>query len=326
MRRRLGLVVAALSLWSVAALAEKVKLDVTVIENVPSTTTYSWQTPGRGSVSCSGNSCSSYFRPATAGTSQVFGATLKLLLPDGRIAIARCVANMGNAAFALVGAMTGDDHLNDPRDCGVPPGGEAIQAEFNGQIIKLSWHLPSIDGNGHKSGETYYLIGVLNPSSSSSAGTTISQPAQSVPSASAPSPNPAPIQAQAPLAEDSTSGSKLQQVDAMIRPLANEYRSLHDQSDLLKKQCPSPITERGCLERARDFFVARKKVEESLVHLLDERMSILNATSLNASTQKEKDSTIQSRDQWTSALAISEQFIEKADRTLSEDQHTNSQH
>jgi TonB family protein len=154
--------------------------------------------------------------PANSGTSQVTGATLKLLLPDGRIAIARCVANMGGTVFGFIGAMTGDDHLNDPRNCGVPPSGQAIQAEFNGQVIKLSWHLPSIDGTGRKTGETYYLIGVLNPTGSSSAGANISQPAQSVASESgpAPNPNPTPIQAQAPLPADSMSVSQLQQVDA----------------------------------------------------------------------------------------------------------------
>jgi hypothetical protein len=180
----------ALSLSSAAVFAGKLKLDVTVIENVPSTATYNWQTPGRSSVSCRGSSCSSYFMPAETGTSQVTGAALKLLLPDGRIAIVRCVANMGGSVFAFIGAMTGDYHLNDPRDCGVPPNGQAIQAEFNGQIVKLSWNLPSLDGKGRKIGETYYLKGILNPTGSSPDETTIPQPSRSVSPVSAPAPNP----------------------------------------------------------------------------------------------------------------------------------------
>src|ERR1039458_3651220 len=190
--------IAALLLSSASAFGGKVKLDVTVIEDVPSTATYSWQTRGRSSVTCSGNSCSSYFIPADSGTTQVTGATLRLLLPNGRIAIARCVANMGNTVFGFIGAMTGDDHLNDPRNCGVPPSGQAIQAEFNAQTIKLSWHSPSLDGEGRKTGEIYYLMGVLEPTSSPSAETTVLQPSQSVAPRSAPAPNLTPTQGQTP--------------------------------------------------------------------------------------------------------------------------------
>ena len=189
-------IMAALSLSSVAMFAAKIKLDVTVIENIPSTTTYGWLTRGGSPAPCSGNSCSSYSIPANSGTSQVTGATLKLLLPDGRIVIARCVANMGGSVFAIIGAVTRDDHLNDPRNCGVPPSGQPIQAEFNGETIKLSWHLPGLDGTGRKTGETYYLTGVLKPTGSSTEGTTSSLPSQSAAPVSAP--NPAPIQAQAP--------------------------------------------------------------------------------------------------------------------------------
>lgn len=141
----------------------KQKMDVTVIENVPTAASYEWQVPGHSSVSCSGSSCTGYFMPESSGISQVHGAVLKLLLPDGRIIVAGCNYNKGNIAFGIVGALTGDAHLNDPTSCAVPQVNDVIQVEPNGSVAKLSWRLPSIDGKGSKVSQNYAIRGVLQP-------------------------------------------------------------------------------------------------------------------------------------------------------------------
>ena len=153
----------AFLLASTDSFAAKPKLAVTVINNIPTAFSYEWVVAGRSSVSCYSSGCTSYYAPARSGTRQVNGATLKLLLSDGRIVIASCYANTGNLAFGLIGAMTGDSYLNAPRNCSVPEADETIQADFRGSFVRLFWRQPSIDGTGRKSNEMYSIRGVLNP-------------------------------------------------------------------------------------------------------------------------------------------------------------------
>jgi len=98
-------------------------------------------------------------------------------------------------------------------------------------------------------------------------------------------------------AETSVSGvpsetdAELTQLDAKIRPLTAEYQSLQEKLDSVQKQCPG--ANETCLEKGRDILVAGQKVDESVIALLNERMSLLNAMTQGAHTEKEKSDTAQ---------------------------------
>jgi hypothetical protein len=128
-------------------------------------------------------------------------------------------------------------------------------------------------------------------------------------------------------AEQATSGSQgsgtqLQQVDAKIQPLATEYRSLNDQSLSLQKQCQAPITNRACMESARIIIVAGQKVDQSLVPLLNERISILNAMSPDASVLSEKNDTDQMLDKIKAELASLPEILQNLDQAMAEQKVT----
>lgn len=155
----------AVALGSLSATADTIKLKVTVIENIPTTTSYDWQVAGRDSVSCYSSGCTSYFTPSNSGTASVNGAVLKLLLPDGRIVIAECSAKPDVAAN-LANSLAENQASTVYRDCRRPEVNSAIDAEFNRSQVKLFMQAPSIDGTGRKSSETYYITGVLQPNAS----------------------------------------------------------------------------------------------------------------------------------------------------------------
>ncbi|MGA2569784.1 MAG: PEGA domain-containing protein [Terracidiphilus sp.] len=146
-----------------------------MIEDIPTTTSYNWERAGRSSVKCSGSSCSSYFLPASGGTAAVQGAILKLLLPDGRIVIAACIAK-ADIATNLLSAMAGDVTSTIYRSCRRPPEVTSLDAEFSGNAVKLFMQEPSIDGRGRRYSETYYIRGVLQPTA-----TPITVPQQGAP-------------------------------------------------------------------------------------------------------------------------------------------------
>jgi hypothetical protein len=157
-----GATLATLIVSSAVASAKVPKIRVTVVENVPQTSSYSWQVAGRGSVSCYGSSCSSYYMPSNGGQATVHGAIVRLLLPDGRIVIARCMAKPDvaiNIAYAL--AMLPASTMY--RDCRMPDANSTIDAEFSRSNVKLFMQAPSIDGSGRFSSETYLVTGVLQP-------------------------------------------------------------------------------------------------------------------------------------------------------------------
>jgi hypothetical protein len=130
----------------------KTRLKVTVLENTPTTSTYEWDEPGHASSSCYGSSCSAHYYPPNSGTASIHGAILKLLLPDARIVVAECAFKSTLSAY---------------RDCRIPTADESIEAEFDGDSVKLFMQAPSIDGTGKISHETYKIRGILKPTDES---------------------------------------------------------------------------------------------------------------------------------------------------------------
>jgi hypothetical protein len=107
-------------------------------------------TTTQGTASCYSGTCNG--SSTTAGnisaarilTYDVSGATLSLLLPDGRVAVVNCDSKM-----QFIGPRY--------RSCRVPMA-DHVQAEFKGKNAKLSWPV-SIDGKKMES-ETYTVLGV----------------------------------------------------------------------------------------------------------------------------------------------------------------------
>jgi hypothetical protein len=145
-----------------SARAKTEKVTVTVIDNLPTTTSYSWQIAGRATTNCYSSGCNSYFRPASSGVANVNGAVLRLLLPDSRIVIAKCAAKP-DVAINLLSAMAGEQASTVYRDCRVPAANTELKAEFNRSFVRLSWRQPSIDNSGMATHETYQIVGILQP-------------------------------------------------------------------------------------------------------------------------------------------------------------------
>jgi len=138
---------------------------VRVIDRQNNETDYSYVVPGHftsfsnASVNCSDNSysvncsgtgsTSGFTTPGALVPFQVRGATLTLLLPDGRGAVVNC-----ESKFAERMAGPRGNH----RSCRVPLV-QAIEAEFRGNKAKLEW-VVSLDGK-RKESETYKVLAVL---------------------------------------------------------------------------------------------------------------------------------------------------------------------
>jgi hypothetical protein len=152
---------AAMMLCAGSALAQK--MDVKIIDRRTGETGYNYQVPGHAdstsrdsadcygsgnSVNCSGSGTSNttYTAPRNISYS-VTGATLSLLLPDGRIAVVNCVSKYKLKM----------DYINR-RSCRMPLVND-ISAEFKDKSAKLSWPV-SIDGKKFDS-ETYQILAVL---------------------------------------------------------------------------------------------------------------------------------------------------------------------
>ena len=154
-------------------------LQVTVLDEVPTTINYDWSVSGSSGVSCYGDSCSGYYNPASSGTAQAGGAIVRLQLQDGRIVIAECEMkpNQGaNWAMAIAGGMNGQYASTIYRDCRTPESGAVINAKFKGDKVKLFMHYPSIDGKGKGYSETYRINGVLEPKSGEADGGSSKSP------------------------------------------------------------------------------------------------------------------------------------------------------
>lgn len=145
------------------AAAESVKVKILDREN--NETEYTYLKPGWtndfGGVqeNCSGSfaafDCSSssgglsLYQPPEQIFHKVRGATLSLLLPDGRIAVVNCESKFAQRFAGPQG---------NKRSCRVPLV-DSIQAEFNGDKAKLKWPT-SIDGKKIES-ETYKILAVF---------------------------------------------------------------------------------------------------------------------------------------------------------------------
>ena len=157
--------IAALLLACTAAALSQT-LAVKVIDRQDNETDYTYVVPGHfnsystASVNCSDSSysvnCSG--TGATNGTSMparvvpyhVRGATLTLLLPDGRGAVVNC-----ESKFAERMAGPSGNH----RNCRVPLVADII-ADFHGDKAKLEW-VVSLDGKKRQS-ETYKVLAILD--------------------------------------------------------------------------------------------------------------------------------------------------------------------
>jgi hypothetical protein len=148
--------------WSFASASQAQTMTVEIIDQMDSSTRYSYYVPEQSTtrananatcygasstVSCSGSAISrTTSTPARSGGYDVSGATLSLLLVDGRIAVVNCASK-----YALKA-----DYVNR-RSCRVPPS-RYIQAEFKGDNAKLRWPV-SLDGTKFQT-ETYKIIAV----------------------------------------------------------------------------------------------------------------------------------------------------------------------
>lgn len=150
------------------------KLEVTVVDRQDHTTDYTYVVPGYSSststsssdcngsantygsntninMSCGGTTTTNgYSRPAMAGTFSVRGATLSLLLPDGRVAVVNC-----DIKFAERFAGAAGNH----RNCRIPLI-DHFQVDFDKDKAKLIWPV-SIDGKKMES-ETYKILAVFD--------------------------------------------------------------------------------------------------------------------------------------------------------------------
>lgn len=148
---------------SASVLAAGKKLTVRVIDRVDNDSTYTYVVPGYSrttttenancvagatTTNCNGSSTSSTTRmPAQSGSYDVEGTTLSLQLPDGRVAVVNCDSKL-NYGFGA-----------PRRSCRIPTV-STLEAEFNGDKVKLHWQL-GIDGEKDVS-ETYKLVAVLD--------------------------------------------------------------------------------------------------------------------------------------------------------------------
>jgi len=151
-----------LCLSAVACFAQRV--DVKIIQHQNNETGYSGYVPGDSSstsntdvncyagstnVNCSGTTRTNGYSTGPREISyNVTGATLSLLMQDGRVAVVNCVSK-----YAPKG-----DYVNR-RSCRMPLVND-IQAEFNGKNAKLFWPV-SLDGKKFDS-ETYKILAVLD--------------------------------------------------------------------------------------------------------------------------------------------------------------------
>lgn len=138
--------------FAVTWAAPKQVFDVKVLERQNSETAYSATMPSQTTATASaapGGAAS--VQVTTVGgrtrSQQVRGATLSLLLPDGRVAVVNCESKYAPRGNSI-----------NRRSCRIPYT-EEVRAEFDGDKAKLSW-VKSLDGTQTES-ETYKLLSVV---------------------------------------------------------------------------------------------------------------------------------------------------------------------
>ncbi len=158
-----ALLVALVLSWAVPASAQK--LHVKIIDRQNNQTDYTFVVPGHwysnsyANVNCNGGnanvncgsstSASGTVMPAQEVSFNVFGATLALRLPDGRVAIVNCKSKFKERFAGPAG---------NHRSCRVPLNNHIV-AQFHGDKAKLIWPV-SLDGK-KKTSETYKILGVF---------------------------------------------------------------------------------------------------------------------------------------------------------------------
>jgi hypothetical protein len=151
----------AVALVSPPAWAKTIKLSVRVVGMENHGTQYSYVVPGYANTNCGaygyGNvasvDCHSSGMNSFAGSYEVRGATLSLLLPDSRIVVVNCDEKTNWTSWKPVLY----------RSCHIPLANTDIQAKFDGNKAKLIWSV-SLDGK-KKESETYKILGILSKSS-----------------------------------------------------------------------------------------------------------------------------------------------------------------
>ncbi len=145
--------------------ATKVTTKVTIIERQRTQTSYARDTPGSSTFTTVGDAgCGGYLGVANCTTTsttrqvntparhmdyEVQGATLSLLLPDGRVVVVNCSSKYSPRADPI-----------HRRSCRIPVANQ-IEAVFEGDQAKLMWPV-SLDGSKAES-EMYKILGIRNP-------------------------------------------------------------------------------------------------------------------------------------------------------------------
>ena len=148
-----------------ASVASAQKLNVKIIDRRDNQTSYAYVVPSHyssysnanadcgaygNSANCSGSSTTiGYTTPGYVGSFTVSGATLSLLLPDGRIVVVNCKSKFAERFRGPAG---------NHRSCRVPIV-DNIRAYFHGDKAKLSWPV-SLDEKKWRS-ETYKILGIF---------------------------------------------------------------------------------------------------------------------------------------------------------------------
>ena len=255
-----SLVFLTLLLYSLNVSAKnKEKETVVVIENVPTTSLYEWQTPGRASVTCSGNTCNGYFTLPNSGTDEIRGAILKLRRPDGSIVIAQCLAKSQFLSSAIISATTHDS--GDPqmyRSCRTPEPNTTVEVEFIQSKVKIYMRAPSINGNGGLSSETYLIRGVLHPN-----GTALI-PEVIIPDASK---------------------KRYDSLNAELESLFTKQQELEAKRAAHISNCKEGSPTTACLKSAKPLADNLRDVDKIIILLLDEKVQILSTSAQGQNVQ-----------------------------------------
>jgi hypothetical protein len=126
-----------------------------------------------------------------------------------------------------------------------------------------------------------------------------------------------------PIASTTNSGLTLKQVNNKIDETEFPVHGLSDQWEFFQKECPDPTTDELCLDAKRKVILAMQKVYESRVLLFDQKISLLDAGSQDATTQREEDECIKKRDEMKTSLRTFPATLNHLDKSLAEAKRTN---
>jgi len=159
--KRIMLVVSVLSTLLILPVVEAQRINVKIISRRNSESSYTITMPGsfNARTTSNGDGTATTNGTYTAPTSQSYkvqGATLILLLPDGRRAIVNCQYKHKMSWYGVASISPGTSVIE--RSCRQPYGSD-IEANFKDDKAKLTW-ITSLDGK-KKESETYRIIAIL---------------------------------------------------------------------------------------------------------------------------------------------------------------------